>query len=69
MLKEGEYYIGPIKASQLVAKSNYVKNDGTTLARKIKALFRHFQRFGRLLAKTRGSKRKGGSYLDNEDVF
>jgi hypothetical protein len=69
MLKKGEYYLGPIKASQLVAKSNYVKNDGITLARRIRALFRHFQRFGRLPAKTRGGKRKGGSYLDNKDVF
>ena len=69
MLKEGGYYMGPIEASQLVAKSNHIKNDGTTLARRIRALFRHFQRFGGLPAKTRGGKRKGGSYLDNKDVF
>ena len=69
MLKKGEYYLRQYAASKLVAKSNHVKNDRTTLARRIKALFRHFQRFGGLPAKTRGGKRKGGSYLDNKDVF
>ena len=69
MLKKGEYYLGQYAASRLVAKSNHVKNDGITLARRIRALFCHFQRFSGLLAKIKSGKRKGGSYLDNKDVF
>ena len=69
MLKKGEYHLGQYAASKLVAQSNHIKNDGKTLARRIRALFRHFKIFGGLLAETRGGKRKGSSYLDNEDVF
>jgi hypothetical protein len=32
-------------------------------------LFRHYQTFGGLPVETRGGKRTGSSYLDNEDVF
>lgn len=46
-----------------------MENDGKTLARRIRALFRHYQTFGGLPAETRGGKRTGASYLDNEDVF
>ena len=52
-----------------MAQSNHVENDGKTLARRIRALLHHFQTFGGLPAETRGGKRKGLSYLDNEDVF
>jgi hypothetical protein len=69
MLKKGRYHLDRYAASRLVAQSNHLENDGTTLARRIRALFRHFQTFGGLPAETRGGKRKGASYLDNEDVF
>jgi hypothetical protein len=52
-----------------VAQSNYIKNDGATLARRIRALLRYFKTFKGLLAKTCGGKRKGSLYLDNKDVF
>jgi hypothetical protein len=69
LLKKGEYHLGRVAASQLVAQSNHLENDGKTLARRIRALFRHYQTFGGLPAETRGGKRNGRSYLDNEDVF
>jgi hypothetical protein len=69
MLKKGPYYLDKFAASRLVAQSNHITNDGKTLARRIRALFRHYQTFGALPAKTRGGKRKGSSYLDNKDVF
>jgi len=56
-------------ASRLVAQSNHLENDGKRLARRIRALFKHYQSFGGLPAETRGGKRNGHSYLDNEDVF
>lgn len=69
MLKKGVYQLNKFEASKLVAMSNHVENDGKTLARRIRALLCHFQTFGGLPAETRGGKRKGTSYLDNEDVF
>jgi hypothetical protein len=69
MLKKGIYYLDKYAASRLVAQSNHIENDGITLARRIKALLCHFQTFGGLPAETRGGKRRGTSYLDNEDVF
>jgi hypothetical protein len=52
-----------------VAQSNYLENDGKILARRIRALFKYYQSFGGLPAETRRGKRKGSSYLDNEDIF
>ena len=69
MLKEGLYHLDKFTASWLVAQSNHIKNDRMTLARRIRALFRHYQTFGGLPTETRGGKRKGSSYLDNKDVF
>jgi hypothetical protein len=69
LLKKGEYHLGRVAASQLVAQSNHLENDGKTLARRIRALFCHYQTFRGLPAETRGGKRNGRSYLDNEDVF
>jgi hypothetical protein len=69
MLKKGQYYRNKFTASRLVAESNHPTNDGKTLAHRIRALFCHFQTFGGLPAETRGGKRKGTSYLNNEDVF
>ena len=69
MLKKGEHYLDKFAASKLVAQSNHLQNDRKTLARRIKALFKHYQTFGGLPAETCGGKRKGSSYLDNEDVF
>jgi hypothetical protein len=69
LLKEGEFHLGRVAASLLVAQSNHLSNNGKTLARRIRALFRHYQTFGGLPAETRGGKRNGRSYLDNEDVF
>jgi hypothetical protein len=53
----------------LVAQSNYLENDGKTLARRIRAFFCHYQTFRGLPAETCGGKRNGRSYLDNKDVF
>ena len=39
MLKEGLYHLDKFIASRLVAQSNHIKNDGKTLARRIRALF------------------------------
>ena len=69
MLKKGEHHLDKFAASRLVAQSNHLENDGKTLARRIRALFKHYQSFGGLPAETRGGKRNGHSYLDNEDVF
>jgi hypothetical protein len=69
MLKEGEHYLDKFAASRLVAQSNHLENDGKALACRFRALFKHYQGFGGLLAETRGGKRKGSSYLDNKDVF
>ena len=69
LLKKPPFNEGRVKASEIVAKSNHVENDGKTLARRIRALFRHYRTFGGLPAETRGGKRNGSSYLDNEDVF
>jgi hypothetical protein len=69
LLKKGDYRLGRLAASKLVAQSNHIENDGATLARRIRALLRHFKTFKGLPAETRGGKRKGSSYLDNEDVF
>ena len=68
LLKKAPFNEGRVKASEIVAKSNH-ENDGKTLARTIRALFRHYQTFGGLPAETRGGKRNGSSYLDNGDVF
>jgi hypothetical protein len=65
LLKKGDYRLGQLAASKLVAQSNHIKNDGATLARKIRALLRYFKTFKGLLAKTCRGKRKGSSYLDN----
>jgi hypothetical protein len=65
LLKKAPFNEGRVKASEKVAKSNHLENDGKTLARRIRALFRHYQTFGGLPAETRGGKRN----LDNEDVF
>jgi hypothetical protein len=69
MLKKDEFFLDKFAASRLVAQSNHLTNDGKALARRIRALCRHYQTFGGLPAETRGGKRKGASYLDNEDVF
>jgi len=58
-----------IEASYLVARSSHEFNDGKTLARRIRGLFNHYRQFRGLPAETRRGKRKGTSYLDNEDVF
>jgi hypothetical protein len=69
ILKEGLYHLDKFTASRLVAQSNHIKNDGMTLARRIRALFRHYQTFGGLPSETRGGKRKSPSYLDKtEDI-
>ena len=57
LLKKAPFNEGRAKASELVAKSNHLENDGKTLARRIRALFRHSQTFGCLPAETRGGKR------------
>ena len=69
MLKKEPYYMDRFTASKLVVRSNHIKNDGNTLARRIRALFRHYTTFSGLPTKTRGGKRKGASYLNNKDVF
>jgi len=69
MLKKGPYYLDKFAASKLVTQSNHIINDRKTLAYKIRALFRYYQTFRALPAKTRKGKRKGSSYLDNKDVF
>jgi len=69
LLKKGDYRLRRLAAFKLVAQSNHIKNDGIALARRIKALLRYFKTFRGLPAKTREGKRKGSSYLDNEDVF
>ena len=69
MLKEGEHYLDKFVASRLVAQSNHLENDRKALARRIRALFKHYQGFRGLPAETRGGKRKGSSYLNNKDVF
>ena len=69
LLKPGELRMSRANASLLVAKSNHRLSDGKTLARRIRGLFNHYRLYRGLLAKTRGGKRKGYSYLDNEDVF
>jgi hypothetical protein len=42
MLKKGEHYLDKFAASKLVAQSNHLQNDRKTLARKIRALFKHY---------------------------
>jgi hypothetical protein len=69
MLKTGLYYRDKFVASRLMAESNHIQNDGKTLARRIRALCRHYQTFRGLPTETRGGKRKGSSYLNNKDVF
>ena len=69
LLKKGDYRLRQLVAFKLIAQSNYIKNDKIALARKIKALLRHFKTFRGLLAKTCKGKKKGSSYLDNKDVF
>ena len=69
LLKKGDYRLRRLVAFKLIAQSNYIKNDGATLAYKIKALLRYFKTFKGLLAKTYKRKRKGSLYLDNKDVF
>ena len=69
MLKKEPYYMDRFAASKLVVRSNHIENDGNALARRIRALFRHYTTFGGIPTETRGGKRKGASYLDNEDVF
>jgi hypothetical protein len=69
MLKKGKYYLDKFIASKLVAQSNHLKNDKKTLAYKIRALFKYYQGFKGLLAKTYKGKRKDSFYLNNKDVF
>ena len=42
LLKKEEYHLGRVATSQLVARSNHLKNNGKTLARRIRALFCHY---------------------------
>jgi hypothetical protein len=42
LLKLGQYRLGRVDASLLVASSNYRLNDGKTLARRIKGLFNYY---------------------------
>lgn len=69
LLKKPPFHEGRVTASRSVAKTKHTENDGITLARRIRSLFRHYQTFGGLPVETRGGKRTGASYLDNEDVF
>ena len=62
-------YRGRIKASLLVARSNYLTANRITLARKIRASFLYYRAYEYLPIETRGGKRKSRSYLDNKDVF
>jgi hypothetical protein len=62
-------YKGQIKASFLVAESNYLTSDGKTLAYKIRALFLYYQAYRSLPLKTREGKQKNRLYLNNKNVF
>jgi hypothetical protein len=66
----GEHYLHSYsKLSHMITFYSYTEHSFQHLARRIRALFRHYQTFGGLPAETRGGKRNGRSYLDNEDVF
>jgi hypothetical protein len=69
MLKKDQFFLNKFATSKLVAQSNYLTNDKKELARRIRALYRYYQIYRGLLAKTCRGKRKGSSYLDNKDVF
>jgi hypothetical protein len=58
-----------MEASLLVARNNHRLNDGLTLARRIRGLFNYYRQWHGFPLETRGGKRDGRSYLDNEDVF
>ena len=42
LLKTGEYQLGKLAVSRLVAQSNYIENDGKTLAWRIRSLLLHY---------------------------
>jgi hypothetical protein len=69
LLKTGLYRLGRMAASFLVARSNHRLNNGHTLARRIRGLFIYYRQWHGFPQETRGGKRDGASYLDNEDVF
>jgi hypothetical protein len=69
LLKLGQYWLGRIDASLLVASSNHRFNDGKTLARRIRGLFNYYRQWHGVPQEARGGKRDSASYLDNEDVF
>jgi hypothetical protein len=69
LLKPGQYRLGRIDASLLVASSNHRFNDGKTLARRIRGLFNYYRQWHGIPLEARGGKRDGISYLDNEDIF
>jgi hypothetical protein len=58
-----------MEASLLVTRNNHRLNDGLTLARRIRGLFNYYRQWHGFPLETRGDKRDGHSYLDNEDVF
>jgi hypothetical protein len=59
LLKLGQYRLGRVDASLLVASSNHRFNDGKTLARRIRGLFNYYQQWHGIPQETRGSKRDG----------
>jgi hypothetical protein len=69
LLKLGQYRLGRVNASLLVAFSNHRLNDRKTLARRIRGLFNYYRQWHSIPQETRGSKRDGASYLNNEDIF
>ncbi len=69
LLKLKPYRLGKIEASLLVARSNHHSNDGHTLARRIRGLLNYYRQWHSCPQESRGGKRRGASYLDNEDVF
>ena len=69
LLKLGQYRLGRVNASLLVASSNHRFNNGKTLARRIRGLFNYYRQWHGIPQETRGGKRDSASYLDNEDIF
>lgn len=66
---DGSGKYGRIEASLRVAEVHHEKLKGVTLARYIRALFLHYRAYDSLPIETRGGKRNGNSFLDDELVF
>jgi len=69
LVKLGQYQLGRVNTSLLVASSNHRFNNRKILARRIRGLFNYYRQWHGIPQETRGSKRDGASYLDNEDIF